>query len=197
MKNIKKYFALIMCLVLCVSFSACGSKKTEKIGVDVSYYAKLGKIKECDFALGDNGEQVVEEIKATIPSGDGEDAGDTHTETDGDEIEFCNTYEGEGYVSVDIPGITFRYNSESKKIYRIVSLKEAYGFQTGTISIEVQKAMKSYGLETEERSLTEEERLMAAGSESDTCLEYKFGENYVLFFFSENALYATVIYNGE
>lgn len=198
MKNVKVCVALIMCLVICGCLAACGSEKTERIGVDVSYYANLGKIKECDFALGDNGEALVAQFNERISSQeDGEDELHEHSDADSDEIEYCNTYEGDGYVSVDIPGMTFRYDSESKKIYRIASMKEAYGFKIGTVSIEIQKAMSSYGLDSEERSLTEEERLMVAGAESDTCLEYKFGDNYVLFFFSENALYATVIYSGE
>lgn len=192
----KRFAALLLAAVICFGFCGCKSSKTEKIGVDVEYYAKLGKIKELDFAIGDDGETAVKKIESSLAEDDKQegDATDEGTAADGYDEEFCSVYEGDGYFSVSLPQASFNYDSESKEIFRIVSFSSSYGFDIGTVSIEIKKALSSYGFDSEERSLTEEERTMVAGTADDTCLEYKFGDNCVFFAFGENSLYATVIY---
>lgn len=183
----KRILSLLLCLALCFSFAACGEKdnKKEKIGVDVEYFAKLGKIPELDFSLGDNGETVYKAIEKSL-----ENSTDHH---DG----YCNVYEGDEETTVDVSGATFIYDNKSKKIKTIINFNTAYEFAVGTVSLEVQKALSSYGFDSETRSLTPEElSLFAISAEDSNALEYKFGGNYVVFAFYENALFATMLYKA-
>lgn len=182
----KRILILLLCLVLCFSFAACGEKdnKKEKIGVDVEYFAKLGKIPELDFSLGDNGETVYKAIEKSL-----ENSTDHH---DG----YCNVYEGDDKTTVDISGATFIYDNKTKKIETIISFNKSYEFNLGTVSLEIQKALSSYGFDSDTRQLTPDELSLFAASNDSNALEYKFENNYVVFAFYENALFATMLYKA-
>ena len=178
--------ALVFCILL--TFAACGEKKekVKKIGVDVEYYANLGKIPEFEYKLGDDGAAAAKAVEKSL-----ENSTDHH---DG----FCNSYEGDEKTTVDVAGATFIYDNKTKKIEKIINFNTAYEFKLGTVSIEIQKALSSYGFDSETSSLTEDElALFATSSDDSTALEYKFGDRYVVFAFYENELFATMLYEAK
>lgn len=184
----KRILSLLLCLTLIFTFAACGkgkSKKPEKIGIDVQYYAKLGKIPEFEYKLGDNGEEAAKAIEKSL-----EDSTDHH---DG----YCNVYEGDTKTTVDVSGATFIYDNKTKKIEKIVCFNKSYEFALDTVTIEIKKAMSSYGFEAESRSLTDQELSLFLASPDSTALEYEFDNNTVVFAFYENMLFATMIYKAK
>ena len=184
----KRILSLLLCLTLVLSFAACGkdkSEKQEKIGIDVQYYAKLGKIPEFKYALGDNGESAVKAFEKEL-----ENSTDHH---DG----YCNVYEGDTKTTVDVSGATFIYDNKTKKIEKIICFNKSYEFALDTVTIEIKKAMASYGFEAETRSLTDQELSLFFATSDSTALEYEFDNNTVVFAFSENMLFATMIYKAK
>ena len=103
----KRILSLILCLTLVFVFAACGEKEKEKqqekIGIDVEYYAKLGKIPEFKYKLGDNGETAAKEVEKSL-----ENSTDHH---DG----YCNVYEGDKKTTVDVSGASFVYDNKTKR----------------------------------------------------------------------------------
>ena len=184
----KRILSLILCIALIFTFAACGekgeNKAKEKIGVDVEYYAKLGKIPEFEYKLGDNGEDAAKAIEKSL-----EGSTDHH---DG----YCNVYEGDKKTTVDVSGASFVYDNKSKKIEKIICFNTAYEFALDTVLIEVQKAMSSYGFEQEPRDITSEEASLLFATLDSTVLEYKFEGANVVFAFYDNALFATMIYKA-
>ena len=183
----KRILSIALCLCLCLTLAACGKEeKVKKIGVDVEYYAKLGKIPEFEYVLGDDGEKAAMAVEKSL-----ENSTDHH---DG----FCNVYEGDKKTTVDVAGATFIYDNKTKKIEKIINFNTAYKFELSTVSVEIQKALSSYGFDSELRPLTDDElALFATSSDDSTALEYKFGDRYVVFAFYENALFATMLYEAK
>lgn len=182
----KRILSLVLCLCLLLTFAACGKdKKVEKIGVDVEYYANLGKIPEFEYKLGDDGEAAAKAVEKSL-----ENSTDHH---DG----YCNSYKGDKKTTVDVSGATFIYDNKTKKIEKIINFNTAYEFELGTVSLEIQKAMSSYGFESATRPLTSDELSLFAAADDSTALEYKFGDRYVVFAFYENALFATMLYEAK
>lgn len=184
----KRILSLILCLTLVFVFAACGEKKKEKqqekIGIDVEYYAKLGKIPEFKYKLGDNGETAAKEVEKSL-----ENSTDRH---DG----YCNVYEGDKKTTVDVSGASFVYDNKTKKIERIICFNTSYEFTLDTVVIEVQKAMSSYGHNADPRDITEDEASLLFATLDSTILEYKFEGVNVTFAFYDNALFATMIYKA-
>ena len=182
----KRILSLILCVALIFTFAACGekgeNKDKQKIGVDVEYYAKLGKIPEFEYKLGDNGEDAAKAIAKSLES-----STDHH---DG----YCNVYEGDKKTTVDVSGASFVYDNKTKKIEKIICFNTAYEFALDTVVIEVQKAMSSYGFEQEPRAITSDEASLLFATSDSTVLEYKFEGANVAFAFYDNALFATMIY---
>lgn len=185
----KRILSLILCVALLFTFAACGekgeNKNQKKIGVDVQYYAKLGKIPEFEYKLGDDGEKAVKAIEKSL-----EGSTDHH---DG----YCNVYEGEKKTTVDVSGASFVYDNKTKKIERIICFNTSYEFALDTVIIEVQKSMSSYGFKQEPRAITSDEASLLFATLDSTVLEYKFEGTNVVFAFYDNALFATMIYNGN
>ncbi|MBR5817950.1 MAG: hypothetical protein IKY62_04830 [Clostridia bacterium] len=185
----KRILSLILSLALLFTFAACGNKEEEakkqqeKIGIDVEYYAKLGKIPEFKYKLGDNGETAAKEVEKSL-----EDSTDHH---DG----YCNVYEGDKKTTVDVSGASFEYDNKTKKIERIICFNTSYEFKLDTLVIEIQKAMTSYGHNADPRAITEDEASLLFTTSDSTMLEYKFEGVNVAFAFYDNALFATMIYN--
>ena len=59
----KKIIAFSLCLIMLLSFSACGEKNDKSQDkVDLEYYAKLGQIPEVPYKLGTDCEKLEKEL---------------------------------------------------------------------------------------------------------------------------------------
>ena len=183
----KKTLAFLMVFVLLFSFAGCKGKKDketeERYKIDVEYYAKLGQFPECDYSLGTDVETLKKELSQK-------------NEKDPDNV-YYDVIEGEKRTAVMTNGFNFYYDPKeaNKGINCIAALNGAYGFEQGTVSIEIKKALSSLGFESAERDLLSEEIFFMPNVGECTCLEYEFGNNAVKFVFNENALCAAVIYS--
>lgn len=181
----KKVFSLMICICLSLSFVGCGKseKKSEPEGIDVEYYANLGKMPESQYALGDDAEAAMTELEA-----DSQENGDSY-----------GTMENNGYSVLILNGIHLYYKSDNsdKGFTHIISFNEAYGFEIGTVSIEIKETLEEFGFESAERDIDEKEAFfVVGGTDNCTCLEYEFKKNTVMFVFQENMLIATALYSN-
>ena len=61
----KKILALLLSMLLVLSFCACKSKKENSAsGADVEQYVKIGQIPESGYKLRDNVDEALEKMKA-------------------------------------------------------------------------------------------------------------------------------------
>ena len=179
----KRLVCILLCLVFAFSFTACGNeeKKEKKDGIDIEYYAKLGQMPELNYALGTDVEKVKNELSATAESEEGEHS-------------VYSVTEGENNVLIDNGEVCYYYKKATpeKGISYIVNYDKAYGFEIGTISLEVKEALKEYN--PIEEQLTEENAFFMFGVQNGTIIKCEIENNTVLFVFDENALCATALY---
>ena len=179
----KRLVCILLCLVFAFSFTACGNdeKKEKKDGIDIEYYAKLGQMPELNYPLGTDVEKVKNELSATAESEEGEHS-------------VYSVTEGENNVLIDNGEVCYYYKKAApeKGIGYIVNYDKAYGFEIGTISLEVKEALKDYN--PIEEQLTEENAFFMFGVEDGTIIKCEIENNTVLFVFDENALCATALY---
>lgn len=182
----KRIIGLFLCLIfICTVFVGCnGNNDKDKItsDIDVEYYAKLGKMPECQFSLGADVDEVDEKLKEIY--------------NDSDEA-YYDVIKGKNSVLID--GGTFMYYYEKEKkdkgVSLIVNNDTAYGFEGGTFNIEITEALSDY--EYEEITDIENELFFLKSFEGVSGIKYTFGDNIVIFAFSDNALTATAIYSIE
>lgn len=186
--SMKKLFSAFLCLIIAVSFAACGNKEKDKedAKVDLEYYAKLGQIPECKYKLGDNVDTASSELSAVYEKTgeNGEDA-------------FFDVTEGEKTVCINSGDFLYYYEKEKKDagISYIVALDTAYGFASGTPLLEVTNSLK--GFDYTEEPADDSNTFFLLGSQSPTVLRYSFDKNQVLFVFDENSLCAVAVYSTE
>lgn len=162
----KKLLSIYLCLIFVFALCGCGGnneKKIEKHNIDVEYYAKLGKLSDADYALGDEVEGVKKKLQ----------------ESSSDDGEYCCVYP----TSEEQNGISYvikfggSYGFEQGAVSTFVKEKmTSIGFEA-----------KERGAESGELFF------IPISSGTPTVLQYDFGENTVLFVFEQNALCATVI----
>lgn len=178
----KRFLCLVMCLALAFCFTACGKKSgEEKHGVDIEYYAKLGQISDLDFKLGQDVDEAKEKLSAT-------------EDEDGNSLYF--DYESGEYTVMTDGTVCCCYKTEEPEagITHIVKYGDAYGFEAGSVSVQVRDAMSKMGFDAQERDAKNGELFFLPSGSTLTVLEYGFEENVILFAFEENALSTTVIY---
>lgn len=182
----KKFISLILCIALvCICFSGCkDNKKYETTGsVDVEYYAKLGQMPECEYSLGTDAEAIKE--KAEKHFNESEEA-------------YYSLEEGEKSVLIDTGDFKYYYEKEKadKGVSLIVNNNTAFGFSLGTVSVEIENALSKF---KGEKVTDVENDLFFVISATDNVegIKYIFGDNAVIFVFSDNALIATAIYSLE
>lgn len=193
----KKIFCLLLCIMLMVSFCGCGGddKKTES-GIDLSYYALMGKIPEVEYALGSDPEVITEKLKAKLDEENAkheDDPNDTHGH---DESQFFfEVVEGEKNVLLDNGYIRYYYNkaNKDKGVSYIVNFDTAFGLKLGTVLSEVKSAFSD--VEFLEEPISEHNAFFADYVLDGTVLTASFGETAISFVFQENALFATAIRN--
>ncbi len=181
----KKIISLILVFVFVFAFSSCGKdKKEENNGtVDIEYYAKLGQMPESNYYLGTDPEKIKTELSALSES---EDAGDM----------VYNVTEGENNVLIDNGVLCYYYKKATpeKGIGCIVNYGKAYGFELGTVIVEIKEAIA--GCDYVEEPMNESNSFFMFGVESGTVLRCNIEENTVVFVFQDNALCATAIFTG-
>lgn len=182
----KRFVSILLSFAILFSFSACGKKseKTKTDSVDFEYYAKLGQIPEIPYSLGENVDKLIAELSSK--------ADDNTT----DEFVF-NVTEGENNVLIDNGSSLFYYSKAHKEkgISYIVNYDTAFGFEIGTVSVEIKEALSEFKF-TEEVATTEN-AIFLFGITDGTICKYVFDDYVVLFVFQENMLFATAIYDSK
>ena len=182
----KRFISIALCLLIaCVCFSGCkDSKKNESAGsVDVEYYAKLGEMPECEYSLGADAEQIKE--KAEKHFNESEEA-------------YYSLEEGEKSILIDTGDFKYYYEKEKaeKGVSLIVNNNTAYGFSLGTVSVEIENALSKFNSE-KVTDLEDDLFFIISPTGNIEGKKYIFGDNAVIFVFSDNALIATAIYSLE
>lgn len=185
----KKIIALLLVFCLC-ALVGCGGKmgKKDYKGVDVEYYAKLGKIPESEIKLGDGVDKTYGDLMEKYGHKETEDE-TVHEET------FCLQFEEGKRTVISIPTVNYYYETDKKGegISAIAIFEKAYGYDLGVMYVEIQEEMKSRGFEAELKNLDKEEGFFMPYVEGCKSLTYQFEKNKVIFVFYENALSATAI----
>ncbi len=193
----KKLFAILLCLSLVFSFTACGEKsKKNNDAVDLNYYTSLGQIPEIPYKLGAKCDKVQAELQAEFDeflSNDSHNSADHNHDHYAEEIYFNVSDKGE-FVLLDNGSKYYLYKKaeENKGISCIVTFGDAFGFKMGTFIYDVKNALKS--IEFSETEITEGDIFFADYLISGTVLSTEIGERTVMFVFQDGELYATAMY---
>ena len=179
----KRIVSLLICFAVIMAFVGCDRANTssDTNGVDVEYYAKLGKMPESEYALSDDCEKVKSELTA---------------KSEEDESFICSIDEGQQSVLINTGNFYYYYDKSKadKGISCIVALDTAYGFENGTISLEIKEALSKF---TPEESENTDNLFFMNDMDNGSQLKYQFGKNTVIFVFQDNALCATVLYDSK
>ena len=179
----KKIFCFIITFCLIFTFSGCKKEDNNKINsVDIEYYAKLGQIAECEYALGDNLNDIEENFKQKSIE---------------DEDFYYDIIEGKNnrLITDGIYNYYCKMDDENQSVAYIISYDTAYGFKIGDISIEIKEALSDY--DVKEEKISEDNAFFYFGDTTDSSvLICEFGDNTVMFVIQNNALCATAIYSN-
>lgn len=195
----KKIICLLLSLGLIFTLFGCSDdNKENKNTIDLEYYAKLGEMPEAKYSLGDKPEKIIEELSAEVTEYEKnhqEDIGHNH---DHDEQQpYFEVTEGKNNVLLDNGSLCYYYNkaNKDKGISYIVNYDKAFGFELGTVSLEVKESLNKINF-TEE-VLSQENAFFADYVLNGTVLKAEFEKSTVIFVFQENELFATAIYNNN
>lgn len=179
----KKILALLLSVVVILSLTACGkeNKDDDKYTVDLQYYAALGQIPECEYKLGDNPEVIKNALEKA-------------SEENEENLYFFDQGEESSLIDNGIYNFYFKNEKEGNGISYIVSYDTAFGFEIGTVCIEIADAINA---EYTEEEITDENAFFVWGVENGKVFKYGFDDSTVLFVFSDNSLCATAIYNSD
>ena len=190
----KKILSVMLIFCFVFSFAGCGKKKDdgEKKGtLDIEYYTEAGQMPECKYVLGADPETIKADITALIEAEEDSDGGHS-------EIVYDVSEDEEG-KNVEINNGTFRYfykkANPDKGVGCIVNAGTAYGFEPGTVIVEVKEAIA--GCDDVEEEANEDNAFFLYGPLMGTVLRCDAGDNTVVFVFADNALCATAIFTGE
>lgn len=178
----KKILSAVLCLIMVLPLIACSQTKNNKVkhDVDIEYYAKIGKISDVDYKIGED----VADVKSTL-----EQTVDDHGESN-----YFDYESGEYTVMTDgAVCACYKTADESIGITHIVKYGDAYGFSVGAVSTQVRDVMSAAGYDSAEREAKKGELFFLPAGADMTVLEYKIKNYTLLFVFQEHALSATVI----
>ena len=178
----KKFLCLILAIVLCFCFTACKHERKDEPTLDIEYFAELGQIPECDYSLGDDPAKIEADFRKFIEE---------------DEHYYLNIEESDNNVLIDNGTYKFYYKKDEtdKGIAYLVTFDTAYGFEIGTISLEIKEALGE--TEYTEEKITDNNAFFILGAENGSVIKYKSENNTVLCVFDNNALCATAIYKND
>ncbi len=177
----KRILCFVLSLVFVFSLVACNKEgKKDKDVIDIEYFVKLGQIPECEYSIG----YKVEDLKKALSESTDEEA-------------YYDFREGKTSSSIDNGSYRFYYknDNEDRGISYIVSFEKAFGFDTGSISVEILNAFEDIDFSEEE--LDEDNSFFLFGAPEGTLYKYEFGDYTVAFVFIDNALSATAVYTTD
>ena len=178
----KRLFCLLLTVVLCLSFAGCKEEKTKEADLDIAYFADLGQMPECEYSLGTESDKIEAEYVK---------------QAEEDEEYYYNIQEGKSNVLIENGTYKFYYKKDKKDegIGYLVSFDTAYGFEIGTVSLEVKEALGDFKY-TEEK-LNEKNSFFLLGAQNGSVIKCQSKKNTVMFVFDNNALCATAIYTND
>ena len=184
----KKTACLILSLIMIFSFEACGKEKDndKTDSVDLEYFASLGQIPESDYKLGQNVDELENELASK----------DESAVSAGEEYVFAVT-EGEKSVRIDNGAFSYFYEKEKKDkgISYIAAFDTAYGFKIGDSLLDVKHSLAEYEYSEEPADANNVFFLM--GIENGTVLKYSFDDADIIFVFQDGELFAAALYSTE
>lgn len=185
MKKIVVFF-LALSFIFCITGCSDKDKDSNKVKVDIEYYANLGQIPECEYPLGTSVDTFKEETTT-------ESVGANHTH----EGIFYNVTEYDDYVFIESNAYSYFYLKDKKAegVSYIVSYDTAFGFEIGTVSIEIKEAIGDTNHTTEQ--LTKENAFFMRGMVNGELIKCKYDKNTVIFVIQDNVLCATAIYRNS
>lgn len=178
----KKTVCLLLALIMLISFVSCNNDdEIKKSDIDLEYNVKLGKIYESEYSIGANPDEIIEKLKTAA-----ENSEHSH--------EVFDLVEGENNVLIDGGYYNYYYKkaNKDKGISYIISYDTAFGFEIGTVIIEVRDAFE--GISFKEEPLNEKNSFFLLGATEGTVLSTEIDKYTVSFVFVDNALCATTIY---
>lgn len=176
----KKIISILLSILLIFSFAACGDESNSKGDiVDLGYFVKLGQIPECDYKIGDSVETVNEDLKKAANTS--EDA-------------VYDFVEGEENALIDGGLYSYYYKKANAQdgVSYIVSYDTAFGFEIGTLWVEIENAYEDINFTQEE--MNDKNSFFLLGSPEGKVLKAEISDYTVSFLFVDNALCATAIY---
>lgn len=177
----KKFITVTFLLIFAILLTSCGAKDKSSNDnyIDIDYYANLGQIPECQVDLGDSASDTENILKKATPE---------------NEEAFFEIDEGKDNVLLNNGVYNCYYKTKKKDngISCIVTFDKAFGFEIGTLSIEIKEALSSF--ELVEESVNDKNAFFVWGVSNGSILKYKTDKNTLTFVFSDNALCATAIY---
>ncbi len=197
----KKILSLLICFAVLLTFTACKDKKNDNANtskIDLEYYAKIGKMPEAEYTLGDDVDDVIAKLTKKQNEIDAEHQDDPDHSHDHDQAEFMfNVIEGEKNVLIDNGVVNYYYNKNNKKegISYIVNYDTAFGLELGTLISEVKGYLSEYKLK--EVSITDEDIFFASYLSDGTVLKTEINDVVIMFVFQENQLFATAMYDNN
>ncbi|MBO5020486.1 MAG: hypothetical protein J6D52_07470 [Clostridia bacterium] len=182
----KKIIAIFLSIFLILSITACNNKETSSntSSIDVEYYAKLGSMPECEYTIGND----IETIKNDL---------EEHYNDKTEDHAVYDVIEGEETVLIDGGDFQYYYYKDKadKGISYIVNFEKAFGFDIGTVSVEIKDALKDF--KYTEESFNDDNSFFVLGADSGKVIKYEFSSNTVSFVLVNDALYATALYKTD
>ncbi len=179
----KRLLSFALAALMIFSLSACGEKdnKKDSNSVDIEYYANLGQMPECDYSLGESVSKINDELSKQFESSDIE------------EMVYSVSEKG-NRVLIDNGQFKYYYlkEKEADGVSYIVSFDNAFGFEVGTLTVEVENALADFDYKTED--ISKDNVFFLLGSPEGSVISCEFEENTVMFVFENNALCATALY---
>ncbi len=179
----KKLLVIFLSILFILTFTACNKRDASsgELSVDVEYYAKIGSMPECKYPLGTD----IKTIKKDL---------EEHFNDKTEDHAVYNVVEGEETVLIDGGDFQYYYykDNEENGISYIVNFEKAFGFDIGTVSVEIKDALKKFKYTEEE--LNDDNSFFVLGGGSGKVVKYEFADNTVSFVLINDALYATAIY---
>ncbi len=179
----KRLLSLVLAFVMIFIFAACKDNEGKKDfnSIDIEYYANLGQMPECEYSLGESVSKINDELSKQFESSDIEEM-------------VYNVSENGNRVLIDNGQFKYYYlkENEADGISYIVSFDTAFGFEIGTLIVEVKDALSDFEYKTAE--ISKDNVFFLFGSPDGSVITCEFEENTVMFVFENNALCATALY---
>lgn len=169
----RKISIFFLCLLFVFISVGCKEKDNKSShSVDIKYFADMGAIPECDYKIGDN-----------LPDD--------------------NTIEESGMVILNDQSPAFIMNGafylyydrkdDKPKFQKIAAFDTAFGFENGSITIEISDVLDEQNIEYTEREPDKDELFFLPKGDGRTVIECTSLKHNLIFVFEENALCATLL----